>query len=807
MWKPPSECIFQLENISKMRMSSFSIFVFLLFSAAFSIQEVTAQQRNSTISLNSTLSPNTNTSWLSSSGRFAFGFYQEGDGFALGIWLTTNPEKTVIWTANRDNPKVSSNVGLIFTSGGLILTPAQGENITISRHNKLASSASMQDTGNFVICDSGLKVIWQSFESPTDTLLPGQRLLPGMVMYSSASDADHSKGRFLLIMQTDAYLVQYPALAPYTITYGYWDSGPGSAGTNATLNLDNDGKLYLRNLTGIAKILSESKGNETMYRMTVDVDGFFRLYSHPFTRNENWTVVWAPDKYDNCGPKGLCGSNAYCTLMDQKASCLCLPGFLFVDPDQPTLGCERQVTIQSCGSSRKEEFADNMSTLEKTDWTEMEINTYSVATSANEDECREACRVDCNCEAAIFDDLKCRKQKIPLRFGRTALDASAKTTFIKVANSELTVESTEVPIKDRKKDVLIRVLVAIVSLVTFALATLGIFSFLLYKREAPTYNTISEQPSDTGLGMEMPLRSFTFEELEKATDNFKEVLGRGSFGTVSKGKLPNASQTIIAVKRIEPRMVNEGEKEFLAEMRAISRTHHRNLVQLLGYCHEGTNRLLVYEYMVNGSLADFLFKCKERPSWNVRVEIALSVARGILYLHEECKNQIIHCDIKPQNILMDQNNSPKIADFGLAKLLKQDQTKTFTAMRGTRGYIAPEWYRNFPITVKADVYSFGIVLMEIVCCRRALNMELAEDEIVLVDWVFQCLYGGKLDKLVTDDEEVDMRKFERMVIVALWSIQDEPSLRPSMKNVVLMLEGTIDIPNPPNPDSSAASPV
>ncbi|KAI3938780.1 hypothetical protein MKW98_011932, partial [Papaver atlanticum] len=612
------------------------------------------------------------------------------------------------------------------------------------------------------------------------TLLPGQRLFPGMEMYSSASEADHSKGRFLLIMQTDNYLVQYPALAPYTITYGYWDSGPGSAGTNATLNLDNDGKLYLRNSTGIAKILSESKGNETMYRLTVDVDGFFRLYSHPFTRNENWTIVWAPDKYDKCGPKGLCGSNGYSILMDQKASSLCLPGFRFVDPDQPTLGCEREVTIQSCTSRKEEEFVYKMSTLEKTDWTEMVVNTYSVATSANKDECREACRVDCNCEAAIFDDTVCRKQKIPLRFGRTALDASAKTAFIKVANSEVTVESTKVPSKDRKKDVLIRILIAIVCLVTFALATLGIFSFLHYK----------QQPSNTGLGMEMPLRSFTYEELEKATDNFKEVLGRGSFGTVYKGRLSNASQTIIAVNRLEPRMVNEGEKEFLAEMRAISRTHHRNLVQLLGYCHEGSNRLLVYEYMVNGSLAEFLFKCEER----------------ILYLHEECENQIIHCDIKPQNILMDQNNSPKIADFGLAKLLKQDQTKTFTAMRGTRGYIAPEWYRNFPITVKADVYSFGIVLMEIICCRRALNMELAEDEIVLVDWVFQCLYGGKLDKLVTDEDEVDMRKFERMVIVALWCIQDEPSLRPSMKNVVLMLEGTIDIPNPPNPDSSA-SPV
>ncbi|RZC75598.1 hypothetical protein C5167_051080 [Papaver somniferum] len=386
--------------------------------------------------------------------------------------------------------------------------------------------------------------------------------------------------------------------------------------------------------------------------------------------------------------------------MDQKASCLCLPGFRFVDQVQPTLGCQREVSIniQNC-RSKKEVFVYNMSTLEKTYWTEAEVNTYSVATSANKDECSEACRVDCNYEAAIFDDPQCMKQKMPLRFERRALDASAKTAFIKVANSEVTVATTTVPSKDRKKDVLIRILIAIVCLVTFAIAILGIFSFLLHKRDqASTYNTIPEQPSSTGLGMQMPLKSFTYEELEKATDNFTETWFNCS---------------------------------------------------------------------------EFLFKWEERPSWNVRVEIALSVARGILYLHEECENQIIHCDIKPQNILMDQNNSPKIADFGLAKLLKQYQRRTFTAMRGTRG---------------------------------ALNMELAEDEIVLVDWVYQCLYGGKLDKLVTDEDEVDMRKFERMVIVSLWSIQDEPSLRPSMKNAVLMLEGTIDIPNPPNPDSFA-SPV
>nr|DAD22576.1 TPA_asm: hypothetical protein HUJ06_024039 [Nelumbo nucifera] len=206
---------------------------------------------------------------------------------------------------------------------------------------------------------------------------------------------------------------------------------------------------------------------------------------------------------------------------------------------------------------------------------------------------------------------------------------------------------------------------------------------------------------------------------------------------------------------------------------------------------------LVYEYMSNGSLAD-LFRKERRPNWDERVGIALNIATGILYLHDECETQIIHCDIKPQNILMDEFNCPKIADFGLAKLLKPDQSGTFTAIRGTRGYVAPEWHRNMPITVKADVYSFGVVLLELVCYRRSVDVNVPEDEIVLTDWVYDCFKVGELQKLV-GDEVVDKKRLERMVSVGLWCIQDEPSLRPFMKKVVLMLEGTVDIPVPPSP--------
>ena len=186
--------------------------------------------------------------------------------------------------------------------------------------------------------------------------------------------------------------------------------------------------------------------------------------------------------------------------------------------------------------------------------------------------------------------------------------------------------------------------------------------------------------------------------------------------------------------------------------------------------------------------------------WPTRFNILLGTARGLAYLHEESRPRVVHRDVKASNILLDAELSPKISDFGLAKLLKADQTRTTTGIRGTKGYVAPEWHRKMPITVKADVYSFGIVLLEIICCRRNVDWSLPEEEAILDELAYPCFESGELGKLV-GEQEVDTRQFERMIKVALWCVQDEPSLRPSMKKVLLMLEGTVEIPIPPSPNS------
>lgn len=293
-------------------------------------------------------------------------------------------------------------------------------------------------------------------------------------------------------------------------------------------------------------------------------------------------------------------------------------------------------------------------------------------------------------------------------------------------------------------------------------------------------------------------RAFSYAELERITNGFKEELGRGSFGIVYKGVIKN-SMKVVAVKKLKEELAQQREIEFQTEMKVIGRTHHRNLTKMLGYCYEGSERLLVYEYMPQGSLADILFEPKRNtvPCWAERIRMAIDIAHGILYLHEECETAIIHCDVKPQNILMDEYNCAKISDFGLAKLLEHDQTRTSTLIRGTRGYVAPEWYKNLPITVKVDVYSFGIVLFEILCCRRSVENNFPVNEAILEDWVYDCYETDELSKLV-NGEDVDKHALDQMVKIGLWCIQEDPALRPSVKQVVLMLEGTVKTPVPPN---------
>ncbi|XVE55179.1 hypothetical protein DITRI_Ditri03aG0138900 [Diplodiscus trichospermus] len=677
--------------------------VFLLTSVFFTAQ---AQTRVSNISLES--------------GQFAFGFYPYGNGFSgyVAVWFENIQQNTVVWTANRDEPPFYSDATLLLSNEGtLVVRHKQGRAETIIANATFASSASMLDSGNFVLFDSSSEIIWQTFDSPTDTILPGGRLV------SDLSETNHTRGRFQLVMQRDGNLVQYPADLVKREA-AYWNTETANAGDNVTMNLDSNGQLYLLNATALlVKNITEkvSVTRKPMYRATIDADGIFRLYSHSSNQSGNWSIEWSSSD-NKCDPKGLCGVNSYCTLMDREPVCQCPPGFDFINQGQRDLGCQKNYSSDACTRNSEQNF--DLNELTSLSW---EDDPYATLQKLSKDDCREECSRDCNCEVAVYGRVMqtCKKMKLPLRYGRRGTGGRV-TTFVKIGGGVRTITRGEGKKRELRMDIFI---IGIGSLILafFVLACSGI---LIYRHRIQDSRRILDE-RDNRFAEDVTLKSFTYEELKNATNNFTEYIGKGAFGTVFRGVISNGKR-IVAIKRLE-KVVDEEEREFRNETRAIAKTHHRNLVQLLGYCYDGTNSLLVYEYMKNGSLADFLFRPNLKINWEGRISIILNIARGIFYLHEECETQIIHCDIKPENILMDDKGYAKIADFGLAKLLMPNQSKTYTEIRGTRGYVAPEWYRNMPITVKADVYSFGVMFFEIIFCRRSVEVDVPDNEAVLVN--------------------------------------------------------------------------
>ncbi|KAH7832861.1 hypothetical protein Vadar_000768 [Vaccinium darrowii] len=295
---------------------------------------------------------------------------------------------------------------------------------------------------------------------------------------------------------------------------------------------------------------------------------------------------------------------------------------------------------------------------------------------------------------------------------------------------------------------------------------------------------------------------FSAQQLRSFTNNYSTELGSGGFGIVYKGQFPNGVK--IAVKVLKKSSLDKrAEAQFMAEVSTIGRTYHINLVKLYGFSYDSLMSALVYEYMDNGSLDKHLFSDNtQRIDWNKLPKIAIGIARGIAYLHEECQQRIIHYDIKPGNVLLDANFDPKIADFGHAKISNRDITHDFsTGYKGTPGYSAPEFLlNNYPITCKCDVYSFGMLLFEIVGRRRNTKVGPTDSLDWFPKYVWDEYEKGALATLTLSFgiEEKDREIAERMAMVALWCVQDSPEARPPMSVVVKMLEG-VEIMPPPKP--------
>ncbi|KAE8668169.1 G-type lectin S-receptor-like serine/threonine-protein kinase [Hibiscus syriacus] len=784
------------ENISPSCFLFSVLFLFMCFSleshVCFAVDTISSDQ---SLSGNQTV--------VSSGGVFELGFFRPGNSsnYYIGMWYRKVSQLSIVWVANREKPVHDINSSVLkISDGNLVLS--NGSRVPIwstyvSSGSVISNSAVavLLDDGNLVLRDglNSSTILWQSFDHPADTWLPGSKLRfdkrtnQSQSIISWKSLDDPAPGLFSF--EIDPFQTNQ-IVTVWNRSQTYWFSGTWDQQTMSFSLVPEMRMVALSSLAFNFSYVSEENesyfiyyyyNSSTIAKYFMDSSG--QMKEMTWLENiKQWTVFYSQPR-QQCEVYGFCGAFGSCN--ENQPFCNCLNGFQPTSPqnwDQEVYsgGCARKTKLgcdnHSVGTGKGDQFLESRYTNLPTN----PQNTMAVTSM----ECKATCIQNCSCTAYAFENNQCSIWIGDL-FNLKQLeqdDITGKLLYIKLAASEIDSESS--PTNKRR-------VIVIPIAVSTGLLLLGLMMFIIMKRR----RTIISPKSAKG-----SLVAFEYRDLEKATKNFSEKLGKGGFGFVFKGTLPDGS--IIAVKKLES--INQGEKQFRTEVSIIGKINHVNLVRLRGFCSEGSRKLLVYDYVSKGSLDRHLFHglASEPLDWKTRYQISLGVARGLAYLHENCVDSIIHCDIKPENILLDVDNFPKLADFGLAKLLGREFSRVLTTMRGTVGYLAPEWISGVAITPKADVYSYGMMLLELVSGMR--NFEPANDKegTFFPVWAARQVSEGVNVLNLLDDRlhgNVDLEEVCRICKVACWCIQENEIQRPSMGQVVQILEGFFDVSIPPMP--------
>ncbi|KAI9198637.1 hypothetical protein LWI28_019511 [Acer negundo] len=727
---------------------------------------------------------------LNSITGFAFGFvynHSIGSNF-LGVALVwKQPFYTggqsywsvveVYWLANRNKP-VQENATLeLHTNGDLILRDADGSFVwsTNTSHMSVAGLKMLQ-TGNLLLFDDNNKTIWQSFDHPTNTLLPGQKLMAGQKLVSRASETDWTEGSFYLSVSSEGLFAFYRSTVPQ-MYFKFSVSGIKESEQPSYIRAV-DGTLALYILSAEPSepdaVLSSPVGYKENAYMRLDSDGHLRFYDVGMDPVD----ILAGD-LEECGYPTVCGNYGLCS----EGKCSCPYGFdrNNVSGNQSNFGCTR-INPLTCenGQSQSLNLLKGIYYFNYVDPDAADLKGIHM------DSCKDACLRNCSCKVAMFRFYHNTSHGNCFLLSNvlSLIEGQRRSSYH--SNAFLKLPSDQ---KFQRSAPPTRA-IAGVTVGTFALVVLLVgFCIFCLRKKRNTDGDVEDYLKDIS---GMPTR-FPYEELKLATEDFRRKLGKGGFGSVFEGTLVSGEK--VAAKRLDS--LGQGKKEFLAEVKTIGSIHHINLVRLVGFCAEKLHRLLVYEFMCNGSLDKWIFnRIPQQPAldWKTRKTIILDIAKGLAYLHEECRHRIVHLDIKPQNILLDVNLRAKISDFGLSKLIDKDQSQVVTTMRGTPGYFAPELLSSI-VTEKADVYSFGIVVMEVVCGRKNLDRSQSEGCIHLLPFFRIKAEEDCLIDLVdknSEDMQLHGEEVVQMMRVAVWCLQNDYNRRPSMSTVVKVLEGTME---------------
>ncbi|XP_051203517.1 G-type lectin S-receptor-like serine/threonine-protein kinase SD2-5 [Lolium perenne] len=719
---------------------------------------------------------------LSNGSVFGFGFVtssvSESTSYLLAVVHLGST--TVVWTANANSP-VSHSDSFEFDKDGNAYLQSAGSTVWTANVSGKGTSMQLLDSGNLVVLgNDNSSPLWQSFNYPTNTLLSGQSFTEGMTLVSQSTRQNMSYT--LQIKSGDMMLY-----AGFQNPQQYW-----SAWQDSQLIVNKNGDIYSASLNStswhfydqsgslLSQLLMPQQGvANTTFAAVLRDDGSIAFYMLQSGSGKTTLPKAIPqdscDMPTQCKPYSICNSGTGCQCPSALGSFSnCDPGL--ISP------CKSKETFQLAQLDSGVGYVGTSFT--------------SPVAKTNITGCKNSCMGNCSCIAMFFD----QKSGNCFLFSQIgSLQQSGNKTdfasFIKVSSSGSGRSGTGSGIHT----------IIIVVIIVGTLAVIGVLvyaGFFIYRRRRyPSFAQDEAGSSEDDGYLQTisgaPVR-FTYRELQDATNNFSNKLGQGGFGSVYLGTLPDGGR--IAVKKLES--IGQGKKEFRSEVTIIGSIHHIHLVKLRGFCAEGSYRLLAYEYMAKGSLERWIFRTKEADpllDWDTRFNIALGAAKGLAYLHQDCESKIIHCDIKPENFLLDDNFLVKVSDFGLAKLMSREQSLVFTTMRGTRGYLAPEWITNYAISEKSDVYSYGMVLLEIISGRKNFDPVEGSEKAHFPSFAFKKLEEGDLSeifdaKLKYSDKD---ERLEIAIKVALWCIQEDFYQRPSMSKVVQMLECVCDVPQPP----------
>ncbi|KAL2247563.1 UNVERIFIED_CONTAM: G-type lectin S-receptor-like serine/threonine-protein kinase [Sesamum indicum] len=740
---------------------------------------------------------------VSNGGSFELGFFSPGNSKNryLGIWYKNIPVRTIVWVANRKNPiKDMSGSLMINSTGSLLLSDGTNTVVWSTYSTRIPQSpvAQLLDSGNLVVRDikdgDADSYLWQSFDYPSDTLLPGMKLGWNLRTHlnrrlsSWKSSDDPSPGELSNGIELDAYPqgVMRKGSRKY-FRGGPWNglrfSGAPELKSNPLFDfkfVSNQDEVYyqyrLLNTSVITRlVLNETTSTRQRY-VWAEPDMSWKLY--------------ASVPRDYCDTYGLCGANGICIISDSPV-CKCLEGF---KPNFPqswdamdwSRGC---IHNEPLDCRRKHGFI-KFSGLKLPD------TTYSwVNESMNLWECREECLKNCSCTAYTNSDIRGGGNGCALWFGDLVdikqVSGGGQDLYIRMPT----------PHRENRSPVQIAMIVVPIASVCGLL--LGVCYCFRQKLKPKAGENEEDDHPDVFQGEDLDLPLFDLGTVARATENFSmnKKLGEGGFGPVYKGLLVDGQN--IAVKRLSMSS-GQGVNEFKNEVKLIAKLQHRNLVKLLGCCIEGDQKIVIYEYMPNGSLDSFLFDQTRGPSldWSKRFNIICGIGRGLLYLHQDSRLRIIHRDLKASNVLLDDELNPKISDFGMARTFGGDQVAENTRrIVGTYGYMAPEYALYGLFSVKSDVFSFGILLLEIVSGKKNRGFDPSQNHHNLIGYAWQLWTEGRPLELV--DSSLDYRliqpEVKRCIHVGLLCVQQNPEDRPNMSTVVLMLNGESYLPQPKQP--------